>query len=76
MPLSYVNRTCQRLPPLLGARSLEAAHRVVDLVNAHPALWPLLEELTRRPHGDWPHTTDWPHVLHCVENHVKRRNNR
>ena len=74
MAFSYAHRTRRRLPPLLGARSIEAAHRVVDLVNAHPALWPVLEQLTRTAQIDWPRSgIDWPHVLRCIKQHLKAR---
>jgi len=60
------------MQPTIGARSLEAAHRVIDLVNAKPALWPVLDSLTRRPQSDWPHGIDWPHVLRCVRRAARR----
>ena len=40
--------------PPQGAQALAAKHRLVELVNHEPELWPVLNELTLSDRADWP----------------------
>jgi hypothetical protein len=40
--------------PPQGAQALAAKHRLTELVNHEPELWPLLNELTLSERLDWP----------------------